>query len=356
MRLVVVATMVLGSAGGRAVEARQTLTCAGESARGWTAIDERRRPATAKSRTSKRTRRKARPVGQKSERTLSADACRRSAYAPQGSRRAGLRAAQSDRGLARGARRPHASRRDRERGPRGLAAPPGARRRGGSEGPAEPGERCGWTSDGPLILGRELAAQDRHRAGEGPACDRAHGRRLNVVGLTPRVTPSGSRGPDRRGQRLDCEALPTRPAARSSQEDGGSSRWLGPKGPAMPQVTASDPRVEIESEIEKVLRETESATLSLGDNLGKVVREAEQLIDDLKSRIGGLGAQGDSSVAAVLDSQGPHRQQVRAAAGRHRRRPGLGRRRVLETSGPSRRRRSPFKPSPCSRACWPSTR
>jgi methyl-accepting chemotaxis protein len=71
----------------------------------------------------------------------------------------------------------------------------------------------------------------------------------------------------------------------------------------MPQATASDPRFEIESEIEKVLRETESATLSLGENLGKVVREAEQLIEGLKSRIGALGAQGDSSVGAVLDSQ-----------------------------------------------------
>lgn len=71
----------------------------------------------------------------------------------------------------------------------------------------------------------------------------------------------------------------------------------------MPQATANDARAEIESEIEKVLRETESATLSVGENLGKVVREAEQLIDGLKSRIGALGAQGDSSVAAVLDSQ-----------------------------------------------------
>jgi len=71
----------------------------------------------------------------------------------------------------------------------------------------------------------------------------------------------------------------------------------------MSQATASDSRVEIESEIEKVLRETECATLSLGENLGNVVREAEQLIDGMKSRIGALGGQGESSVGAVLDSQ-----------------------------------------------------
>ncbi len=71
----------------------------------------------------------------------------------------------------------------------------------------------------------------------------------------------------------------------------------------MPHHVAADSRAEIETEIEKILRETEASTLSLGGNLGKVLREAEQLIAGMKTSVGSLGAQGDASVTAVLDSQ-----------------------------------------------------
>jgi uncharacterized protein YukE len=69
-----------------------------------------------------------------------------------------------------------------------------------------------------------------------------------------------------------------------------------------PEVS-SNARVEIEVEIEKVLRETEASTLSLGRNLGQVLCEAQQLIAEMKARVGSLGAQGDASVTTVLDRQ-----------------------------------------------------
>jgi methyl-accepting chemotaxis protein len=59
----------------------------------------------------------------------------------------------------------------------------------------------------------------------------------------------------------------------------------------------------IDAEIEKLLRETETSTVSLGSNLHKIVAEAEGLVAEIQAQVGSLGSGADGSVAAVLAEQ-----------------------------------------------------
>lgn len=60
---------------------------------------------------------------------------------------------------------------------------------------------------------------------------------------------------------------------------------------------------EIQREIESILRETESATLSLSDHLGGIVRGAEEFVGEIKERVGLIDTDGQDGVATTLDSQ-----------------------------------------------------
>jgi methyl-accepting chemotaxis protein len=60
---------------------------------------------------------------------------------------------------------------------------------------------------------------------------------------------------------------------------------------------------EIQSEIEKVLRETEAATLSLGGNLAEIVKRSEDFSAAIKQRVGALDAGGEASISNALASQ-----------------------------------------------------
>ncbi len=71
----------------------------------------------------------------------------------------------------------------------------------------------------------------------------------------------------------------------------------------MPSTQPDSKQREIESEIERVLRETEASTLALGDNLGRILQDSQEFTAQLQRSIGALGGEGDKSVAAVLASQ-----------------------------------------------------
>lgn len=80
---------------------------------------------------------------------------------------------------------------------------------------------------------------------------------------------------------------------------GGSA----PSATNMQSTPTEFARREIETEIERVLRDTESSTLSLGEDLGLILRESRAFTDQIKHSIGALGGEGDKSVAVVLESQ-----------------------------------------------------
>lgn len=62
-------------------------------------------------------------------------------------------------------------------------------------------------------------------------------------------------------------------------------------------------REEIRDEIDRILRETETATLSIGENLGEIVRRAEEFVGAIKDRMTSLDSGADGGVAGTLDSQ-----------------------------------------------------
>lgn len=62
-------------------------------------------------------------------------------------------------------------------------------------------------------------------------------------------------------------------------------------------------RQEIRHEIARILVETESSTLALGDNLGAIVRGAEDYVRAIRERMGALDGGPHGGVTSVLDEQ-----------------------------------------------------
>lgn len=62
-------------------------------------------------------------------------------------------------------------------------------------------------------------------------------------------------------------------------------------------------RAAIRDEIDRMIVETESATLSLGENLEEIVGQADSFVRSVKSEVGSLNSEGDSSVSGALDEQ-----------------------------------------------------
>jgi|GEM_PF-5037414 len=62
-------------------------------------------------------------------------------------------------------------------------------------------------------------------------------------------------------------------------------------------------RSEIRDEIDRILRETESSTLSIGENLGQIVRCADEFVSAIKDRMASLDSSSGGGVAATLDDQ-----------------------------------------------------
>ncbi len=59
----------------------------------------------------------------------------------------------------------------------------------------------------------------------------------------------------------------------------------------------------IEVEVDKLLRETETSTYSLGGNLRKITEVAEQFITEIQRKVGDLGTDGEASVTGALEEQ-----------------------------------------------------
>lgn len=67
--------------------------------------------------------------------------------------------------------------------------------------------------------------------------------------------------------------------------------------------SATDLHAAVSTEVERILQESESATLALGGNLSEIVNKAEEFVTQLRGSVGVIGSSGEGSIAHSLDQQ-----------------------------------------------------
>lgn len=67
--------------------------------------------------------------------------------------------------------------------------------------------------------------------------------------------------------------------------------------------TATATKVAVEATVEQVLKDTESATLSIGENLGDIVKLAESFVAQMQDSLGRVHSDDDAGVTSTLERQ-----------------------------------------------------
>ncbi|QDV09956.1 Methyl-accepting chemotaxis protein McpC [Planctomycetes bacterium Poly30] len=71
----------------------------------------------------------------------------------------------------------------------------------------------------------------------------------------------------------------------------------------MPQAPDQNFHAVVGVEVEKVLQDSEYATLALGANLSEIVAKAEEFVEQLQGSVGVIGSSGEGSISHTLDLQ-----------------------------------------------------